>query len=225
MSERSAVSPDRALRRLFLTLFLRGRTARGLQKDGTPKSIGSKLALALLLYAVFGAFSFFFLGQPVFALALYLHGMSLVFLGMTIASSAGEMLFNKDEADILLHRPVTPSVLLRARIGVLASVSLWLAGAFNLTGFFVGIGAMDGGWLFPVAHAISTALQALFCTGGVVLTYELCLRWFGRERLEGLMTTVQVFVAIAAVAGGQIVPRLVTMPGSKIAGSFNFFMQ
>jgi hypothetical protein len=46
--------------------------------------------------------------QPVFALALYLHSMTLVFLGMSIASSAGEMLFNKEEADILLHRPVTP---------------------------------------------------------------------------------------------------------------------
>ena len=223
MSERSSASPpspDRALRRLFLMLFLRGRTSRGLQKGGAPKSIGSKLALALLLYALIGAFALFFLGQPVFALALYLHGMSLVFLGMTIASSAGEMLFNKDEADILLHRPVTPSALLRARIGVLASVSLWLAGAFNLTGFFVGIGAKDGGWLFPLAHAISTAAQALFCTGVVVLAYELCLRWFGRERLEGLMTTVQVFVAVAAVIGGQIVPRLIAMPGSKIAGNF-----
>jgi ABC-2 type transport system permease protein len=210
-------SPQQALRRLFLTLFLRGRTSRGLQKDRAPKSVGSKLGLALLLYAGIGACALAFQRQPVFALALYLHGMTLVFLGMTIASSAGEMLFNKEEADILLHRPVTPQTLLRARIGVLVNVSLWLAGAFNLTGFVVGIAAKDGGWLFPISHAISTAGQALFCTGCVVLAYELCLRWFGRERLEGLMTTVQIIVAVTVVIGGQIVPRLIAVSGNKMA--------
>jgi len=212
-------SSERALRRLFFTLFLRGRTSRGLRKERAPKSVGSKLALTLVLYAGIGAFALAFQGQPVFALALYLHGMTLVFLGMTIASSAGEMLFNKEEADILLHRPVTSRELLRARISVLVTVSLWLAGAFNLTGFFVGVGAKDGGWPFPIAHAISTAAQALFCTGCVVLAYELCLRWFGRERLENLMTTVQIFVAVAVVFGGQIVPRLIAVSGNKIAVS------
>src|SRR5690606_34819076 len=34
------------------------------------------------------------------------------------------------------------------------------------------------------------------------------LRWLGRERLEGLMTTAQVVLSIAAVAGGQLIPML-----------------
>ena len=134
--------------------------------------------------------------------------MTFVFLGMFVASSAGEVLFNKEEADILLHRPVTPAALLWAKIGVLVEVSLWLAGAFNLGGLFVGFGP-DGDGGFPLVHAFSTSLEALFCTGCVVLVYQLCLRWFGRERLEGLMTTAQVFVSIAAVLGGQIMPRFV----------------
>src|SRR5262249_14986637 len=154
-----------------------------------------------------------FRGQPIFSLALYLHGMAMVFLGMFIASSAGEVLFNKEEADILLHRPVTPRALLRAKISVLLQVSLWLAGAFNLAGFFVGAGTADAGWTFVVAHACSMVLEALFCTGGVVLTYELCLRSFGRERLDGLMTTVQVIFAIAAVLAGQLGPQLIGRPG------------
>ncbi len=212
-----APSPDRALRRLFLTLFLRGRSSRGLQKKGAPKSVGSKLALSLALYALVGLVALTFRRQPVFALALYLHGMTLVFLGMSIAASAGEVLFNKEEADILLHRPVTARALLRAKISVLVQVSLWLAGAFNLAGFFVGVGAQGGSWLFPVVHAFSTAMEALFCTGGVVLTYELCLRWFGRERLDGLMTTVQMFVAGAAGAGGQVVPQLIGRRGMQIS--------
>jgi len=90
----------------------------------------------------------------------------------------------------------------------LVEVSLWLACAFNLVGFFVGAGASDGGLLFPVAHTISTALQAMFCTGCVVMVYQLCLRWFGRERLDGLMTTAQVLIAVGAVLSGQILPQM-----------------
>jgi hypothetical protein len=212
----AARSPERTLRRLFLTLFLRGRSSRGLQKETTPKSVGSKLALTLVFYALFGLFALFFRGQPVFALSVYLHGMTFVFLGMFIAASAGEVLFNKEEADILLHRPVTPSALLRAKVGVLVEVSLWLAGAFNLAGFVVGVGARDGGWSFPFVHALSTCLEALFCTGCVVLTYQVCLRWFGRERLDGLMTTTQVFVAIAAMLAGQLMPRMIGVSAGKM---------
>jgi ABC-2 type transport system permease protein len=205
----AAPIPEKTLRRLFLALFLRGRGIRGLnKKQGAPKTIGEKLALTLLFYFLFGCMALFFLRQPIFALAVYLHAMTFVFLGMFIASSAGEILFNKEEADILLHRPINPKTMLWAKIRVLVEVSLWLAGAFNLVGLFVGFGS-SGNWRFPLAHLFSTALEALFCTSCVVLVYQLCLRWFGRERLESLMTIAQVIVSIAAVMSGQILPQLV----------------
>jgi hypothetical protein len=204
------------LRKLFLTLFLRGRSSRGLRKERAPKSVGSKLGLVLAMYALIGLMALVFQRQPVFSLSIYLHAMTLVFLGMFVASSAGEILFNKEEADILMHRPVTPRALLWAKIAVLVEVSLWLGCAFNLTGFFVGLGCSDANWFFPVAHLFSTALEALFCTGSVVIVYQLCLRWFGRERLEGVMTTAQVIVSIAAVLSGQIVPRLMTATAGKL---------
>jgi hypothetical protein len=211
-----ARSQERTLRRLFLTLFLRGRTSRGLRKQAAPKSVESKLALTLVVYALVGLVALGFLGQPVLSLSLYLHAMTLVFLGMFVAASAGEVLFNKEEADILLHRPVAPRALLWAKVSVLVQVSLWLAGAFNLAGLVMGTLARDGGWLFPLAHAGSTALEALFCTGGVVLAYQLVLRWCGRERLEGLMTTAQVLVAVLAVVGGQLVPQLLVRFGGPV---------
>lgn len=207
------VSPERALRRLFLTLFLRGRSARGINRAGAPTSVGKKLAMVLGFYALFGLMALSFAGQTVFALAMYLHAMTFILLGLFVATSAGEMLFNKEEADILLHRPIAPRALLWAKIGVLVQVSLWLAGALNLTGFFVGAMARDGGWRFPVAHALSTSLEALFCTATVVMVYQLCLRWFGRERLDALMTTTQVLVSIALVLSGQLVPRLLFRSG------------
>lgn len=208
-----APAPERTLRRLFLTLFLRGRSSRRLQLNTAPKSLGRKLGLTLLFYGVFGFFALVFIGQPVFAMAVYLHSMTFVFLGMFVASSAGEVLFNKEEADILLHRPVTARDLLWSKIRVLILVSLWLAGAFNLVGTFAGLGASDGNVLFPFVHIASTILEALFCTSCVVMVYQLCLRWFGRERLESLMTTAQVLVAVAAVFAGQIVPRVLLING------------
>ena len=198
----------RVLRRLFLTLFLRGRSSRGLQKQTVPKSVGQRLAFTLFFYALFGSFALGFIHQPVFALSIYLHSMTFVLLGMFVASSAGEVLFNKEESDILQHRPVTPRALLWAKISVLAQVSLWLAGAFNLAGMAAGIAASDGGWLYPLAHAVSTALEALFCASCVVMTYQLCLRWFGRERLDAFLTTAQVLVTIVIIGGSQLMPRM-----------------
>jgi ABC-2 type transport system permease protein len=201
-------SVQKTLRRLFLILFLRGRGLRGLSRRGAPKSIAEKLALTLGFYLLFGCMALFFARQPVFVLAVYLHAMTFVFLGMFIASSAGEILFNNEEADILLHRPIHPRVMLWSKTRVLVEVSLWLAGAFNLVGLFVGL-ASHGNWRFPLIHLVSTALEAQFCTACVVLVYQLCLRWFGRERLEGLMTLAQVLVSIAAVLSGQLLPQLI----------------
>ncbi|HEX4263657.1 MAG TPA: hypothetical protein VH597_04905 [Verrucomicrobiae bacterium] len=212
-----ALPTARTLRRLFLTLYLRGRSSRGLRSNRTPKSVGQKLALMLFVYSLFGLFALHFIGQPVFALAVYIHGMTFVFLGMFVSSSAGEILFNKEETDILLHQPITSRELLWSKIRVLIEVSLWLAGAMNLAGLFVGVWTADGGILFPFVHAVSTVLEALFCTSCIVLAYQLCLRWFGRERLDGIMTTVQVLITIFAVGAGQLVPRLIVrFNGSEV---------
>lgn len=218
-SQMSVPDPKSALRRLFLTLFLRGRGARGLNQKDAPTSVSQKLSLTLFFYGLFGCMAFAMMRQPVFALAVYLHAMTFAFLGMFVAASAGEILFNKEEADILLHRPIDPRTMLWAKIRVLVEVSLWIGAAFNFAGLLAGLGTPDGGWRFPIAHIISTILEALFCTGCVVLVYQLCLRWFGRERLEGLMTTAQVFVSVAAVLSAQILPRLIFRYGGTLSAS------
>jgi hypothetical protein len=47
----------------------------------------------------------------------------------------------------------------------------------------------------------------------VVLVYQLCLRWFGRERLDALMTTAQVVMSVALVVASQAVPQLIGRAG------------
>jgi len=204
------------LRKLFLTIYLRGRSSRGLKLKTAPKSVWQKLAIALLVYTVVGFFfSIGFLSghQPLFALAISAHSMTFVFLGMFVSTSAGEVLFNKDEADILMHRPISTRDLLWSKIRVMIQISLWLAGALNLGGLLVAF--YKGNILFPLVHIFSTVLEALFCTGSVVLTYQLCLRWFGRERLDSFMTMTQMLVAIALVMAGQVLPRLMFQLNEK----------
>lgn len=205
---RRAAPAAAVLRRLYLTLFLRGRTSRGLRREKVPRSLPQKLWLTLLFYALFGCLALGVAGHSAFTLAVYLHGLTFVFLGLFVAGSSGEMLFNKEEADILLHRPVAPRDLLWSKVRVLVEISLWIGGALNLAGMVAGVTTKGGGWLFPPAHLLATALEALFCAGVVVVSYQLCLRWFGRERLDGLMTTVQIVLATSTVFAGQFVPRL-----------------
>src|SRR5436853_690481 len=152
----AAPSNSRELRRLFLTLFLRGRSSRGLKRNSAPKSVGRKLWLALLTYSLFGMVAMFFVTQPIFMLSAYLHAVTLMFLGLFVSSSAGEILFNQDEADILMHRPIDARDLLWAKVRVLAEISVWLAGAFNLVGFVVGATSKYGGWQYVPAHALSS---------------------------------------------------------------------
>jgi hypothetical protein len=94
-----------------------------------------------------------------------------------------------------------------------------MAGALNVAGLWVGTATTDGGWRFAVTHVVSTVLEALFCTGFVVVIYQLCLHWFGRERLDGLITTAQVVVGVAAVLAGQLLPQFVVRSGGMTAVS------
>ncbi len=201
-------SVSKTLRRLYLTLFLRGRSSRGYQKGQAAGSIVQKLALTLFFYALIGLLALMFLRMPLFALSAYLHAMTFSFLGMFLASSAGEVLFNKEETDILSHRPITPQAMLWAKIRVLVEVSLWIAGALNLAGFAVGFAKTSFGFEFLIAHALSLVMEALFAAGCVVMVYQLCLRWFGRERLEGIITTAQIVLSVGVVLGSQILPQL-----------------
>ncbi len=206
-------SPARALRTLYLTLFLRGQSSRGLKKDEAPKSIGRKLLMTMLFYGLFGCIAFMLVRQPVFFLSAYLHAMTFAFVGMFVAASAGEILFNQAETDILLHRPIAPRTLLWAKVRVLVEVSLWIGAAFNLAGLWVGTLVPNGSLLFPLVHVGSMTLQILFCVSCVVVVYQYCLRWFGRERLDAIMVMAQVVVSVAAVLSGQILPQFIGRNG------------
>ena len=219
--EPKSLSPEQALRKLFLTVFLRGQSGRGLTKETTPKNIFTKMWGMLGIYALMGFMCLFAITQPVLVLSTYQHALTFFMLGTLVASAAGEMLFNKEESEILMHRPVTADMLLRAKAFVLIQVTLIFALALNLVGMVAEAMFGDGGFVFPVIHLISMTVEALFCTGLIILTYQVCLKWFGREKLDSIMTSFQVLITVGFMLGSQLLPRAMIGKGTGFAVVFD----
>jgi ABC-2 type transport system permease protein len=207
---RRSPSPAKVLRGLFWKLLFRGRAAQQAGGQKTRRQIG--LGLTMLIYALVGLVpALFARNVDIFVFACTLHGFTFMFASLTLASSAGTMLFMKEEAEILLHRPVTPQQMLRAKCAVLAGFALMLALALNLAGFVTGLGCKGATWRFIPAHLFSTALLMVFSASSIVLVYNACLKWFGRERLDNLLATVQSLLTVVMIMGGQIMPRVMQL--------------
>jgi hypothetical protein len=202
----TAAAQSRVLRRLYLALMFRGKAgAGGRRRLLTP---GVTFAISLGSFMLLGLLALTFYRLPLFAYAASLHALTFLMVSIHLAATSANVLFSTEEADVLLHRPIQPGALLAAKVRVIVLVTLTLAVALNACGLILGATRSGGTWTFIPAHLVSVAAEVLFCASVVVLAYGLCLRWFGRERLEGLMTTVQVVIAIGAMVGGQIVPRM-----------------
>ncbi|MBB5033613.1 hypothetical protein [Prosthecobacter vanneervenii] len=207
-------APDKVLRRLFWTLLFRGRTTQQAGAHRTRRQVG--LGFTLLIYAGVGIIpALYARTSDSFVFATALHGFTFMFASLTLASSAGTMLFMKEEAEILLHRPVTPQQMLRAKCAVLAGFALLLALALNLAGLITGLGSKGATWRFIPAHLLSMTLLMVFSAAAIVLVYNACLRWFGRSRLDNLLASVQSLLTVVMVLSGQVMPRLLQMDAIK----------
>lgn len=200
-------SREKVLRGLFWKLLFRGRAAHDAAGHKRRKQTG--LGLTFALYCVFGLFPALaaFWCQPL-AFASSLHMVTLLFASLTLASSVGTMLFVREEAEILLHRPVAAAELLRAKCAVLIAFSLLLALALNALGLVTSFWNEGNTPFFAIVHVFTTLLLMLFSAALIVLVYNVCLRWFGRERFENLLTLLQTLVTILMIVGVQIMPRL-----------------
>jgi len=207
MTAAAAPSPEKVLRELFWKLLFRGRAS--IQAAGHRRKRQLGLGVTMGLYGLFGllpAFSAFVL--PPLAFASSLHAVTLLFASLTLAATAGTMLFVREEAEILLHRPVRAEQLLRAKCWVLIAYSLLLALALNAGGLVTSVWNEGNAPWFFVVHAATTLLLMVLSAATIVLVYNVCLRWFGRERFDNLLTLVQMLVTIVMIGASQLLPRM-----------------
>lgn len=198
-----------ALYRLFSALFWRGRqAARNRPVKGAV--IARRKYLPLLLYVALGCMLLPFAVPkiPWVIFSTMPHAVTLMLTGMTMAAACGTLLFNDQESDILLHRPVPVRLILMAKVRVLVTESLSMGLALNAVIMIAGLMRGDGAWRYIPAHLFSIMLLTLFTVATVVLTFQLCLKLFGREKLNNLLTASQVLMAMVFMLGSQLAPRM-----------------
>lgn len=206
MTAVAAPSAEKVLRALFWKLLFRGRAS---MDTGHKRRKQWSMTATLVVYGLFGivpAVSAFVM--PPLGFASSLHAVTLLFASLTLASAAGTMLFVREEAEILLHRPVRAEQLLRAKAAVLIAYSLLLALALNAFGLITSFWNEGNAPWFALVHVATTLLLMLLSAAAIVLVYNVCLRWFGRERFENLLTLVQMLLTMLMFAGSQLLPRL-----------------
>lgn len=197
-TSQSAALQNKALRRLYLTLFLRGRGFNQ-TKSQEPTSIFGKLWLTLLISAGIGLLLITVIKSPIYNLSFYVHAVTLFYTGGIIAASSSEALFNDQELEILLHRPLTPQQLLRAKLSVLLQVTLMICLALSAPMLIVSCFISGKGPAFALGHLLSTGLMVPFTASLVVLIYQLCLKYLGQEKLQMVLTISQGIVGVGFI--------------------------
>jgi hypothetical protein len=164
-------------------------------------SVGVNVLLGLLLTGSMIASQ-----ASTFVYSISLFTATLFIVSAAIIAEAGNTIFNESEADIIGHLPMSARTLLAAKMLSLFLFTLLLALATNL--FPVIGGIWISGPAFMFAHAVSATLVAMFATALIVVSYGLLMRYVSKERLDSIITMLQVGLVIVLMLGYQLLPRL-----------------
>ena len=196
-----------ALLKCYFRLSTRGRVTQSMGRGGKPRSVFFVLGMYLFLGLMNGMMLLTF-QLDVFTYTVILHSMTFFVVGMAITAESGDILFNVNESDVLVHRPIHPRTLLLAKSLNLIAFALMLAAALNLFPTFFGLAARGARMWFPLVHVISVTLLCIFCASAVVCTYGLVIKFLDREKFDNFAAWSQVGMSIIFIGGYQVVPRL-----------------
>ena len=197
----------RALLKCYWRLSTRGRVARSMGRGGKQRSI----VFVLVMYVVMGVFTGMIAFSPLidlFTFTIIVHSITFFIVGMALTSESGDILFNANESDVLVHRPIHPKTLLLAKTINLIGFTLVLATAINLFPTIFALAIAGTRVWFPVVHLVSMVLLCIFCSAAVVCTYGLIIRFLNREKFDNFAAWSQVGMSVLFIGGYQIVPRL-----------------
>ncbi len=197
----------KVLLKCYFRLSMRGRVTQSMSRGGKPRSLFFVLGMYVFM-GLMNSLLLMTIHLDVFTFAVILHSMTFFVVGMALTAESGDILFNVNETDVLVHRPIHPRTLLLAKSLNLIAFALLLAFALNLFPTFFGMYASGAQPWFPVVHLISITLLCVFCCAMVVCTYGLVIRFFDREEFDNFAAWSQVGMSILFIGGYQVVPRL-----------------
>jgi hypothetical protein len=196
----------RALLKCYWLLSTRGRVARSMGRGGKPRS----LIFLIVMYVFVGLMTSMtaFTRIDLFTFTVIIHSMTFFVVGLAVTSESGDILFNANESDVLVHRPIHPRTLLLAKTINLIAFTLILAGSLNLFPTFFGLAVAGSRPWFPAIHLLSMILLCVFCAAAVVCVYGIVIKVFDRERFDNFAAWSQVAMSILFIGGYQVAPRL-----------------
>ncbi|HYW71079.1 MAG TPA: hypothetical protein VE961_08600 [Pyrinomonadaceae bacterium] len=196
----------RALLKCYWLLSTRGRVARSMGRGGKPRGV----IFAIVMYLIVGFMTSMmaFSHIDLFTFTLLIHSMTFFVVGMAVTSESGNILFNANESDVLVHRPINPRTLLLAKTINLIGFTAVLAGALNLFPALFGLAVSGARIWFPAVHLLSMLVLCVFCSAAVVCAYGIVIKFLDREKFDNFAAWSQVALSVMFIGGYQVVPRL-----------------
>jgi hypothetical protein len=194
------------LLKCYWRMSMRGGVARAMGRGGKPR--GLIFVLALYLFVGFTTSMIAFAHIDLFTFTIIIHSITFFVVGMAITSESGDILFNTNESDVLVHRPIHPRTLLLAKTLNLIAFTLILATALNLFPTFFGLAISGARPWFPAIHLLSMIVLCVFCAAAVVCVYGIIIKFLDREKFDNFASWSQVAMSILCIGGYQVVPRL-----------------
>ncbi len=195
-----------ALLKCYWRLSTRGRVARAMGRGGKPRGLIFVLVMYLIVGFMTGLIAFSSI--DLFTYTIIIHSMTFFVVGMAVTSESGDILFNANESDVLVHRPIHPRTLLLAKTINLVGFTLVLATALNLFPTFFGLAIRGTRPWFPAVHLLSMIVLCVFCAAAVVCVYGIIIKFLDREKFDNFAAWSQVAMSVLFIGGYQIVPRL-----------------
>lgn len=198
------------LLKCYLRLSFRGKSSRAGANCGEKTGLQGLFWLGLMMYGVMGLMMSVpaLEGMDLFTYSVLIHSMTLVVVGMAVTSESGDILFNRNESDVLLHRPIHPRTLLLAKTLNLILFTLILSGALNLAPAFSALACPGVKPWYPLTHFLLIILDSIFASAAVVCSYGIVMRFVDRERFDNFAAGAQMVMTMLFFLGSQLVPRL-----------------
>jgi len=165
--------------------------------------------VTLFFYALFGGFvSLAMYNIPSFILSMVVFfSYIMVMVSMTLITDFSSILLDTSDNTIILPRPVDSQTLFAARLTHILLYLGQLAIALSIIPsivFLIQYGVMLF-FAFWIAIGLSL-LTALFFTNAL---YLLIMQFASEEKLRSIINYFQIIIAIAIMAGYQILPRMI----------------
>ena len=128
----------------------------------------------------------------------------------------GHSLFSVDEADVLLHRPISSRTFFFSKMINLIFYVLLMGTALGFFPALIGMILPDTPWFFCFVYFGVALMANFFMASMVVLLYSVLLRWLPLERLKDTLVHVQIGISFLLIFSYQFIPRIGELQADKL---------